>query len=95
MLDALGSPSRLRLVKELAAEPRYVSELAELTGLDGSATAHHLEVLAEAGLVESYWTGRRKYFRLVQRVELAADPDDRTFVLSTSDAGAETPPGGS
>lgn len=95
MLEALGSTSRLRLVKEMTAGPRYVSELAERTGLDGSATAHHLAVLEDADLVEPYWTGQRKYYRLTRRIELTASPDpERTFVLSTTDVGDAGPAAG-
>jgi len=86
MLDVLGSKPRLRIIRELTDEPRYVSELAELVDLDGKTTVHHLSVLEEADLVESYWTGQRKYFRLTCRIELTASPSpERTFVLSTSD----------
>jgi predicted transcriptional regulator len=86
MLEVLGSKPRLRMIKELTAEPRYVSELAERVDLDGKSTTHHLSVLEEAGLVESYWTGQRKYYRLTARIELTASPSpERTFVLSTSE----------
>lgn len=91
MLNVLGNTNRLQIVKELTTEPRYVSELADRTDLNGKSTAHHLSVLEDAGLVESYWTGQRKYFRLTQRIELTASPQpDRTFVLSTSDVASQT-----
>lgn len=93
MLDVLGSKPRLRIIRELTDEPRYVSELADLVDLDGKTTVHHLSVLEEADLVESYWTGQRKYFRLTCRIELTASPSpERKFVLSTSDLTAEESP---
>jgi predicted transcriptional regulator len=86
LFDVLGSKPRLQIIQELTAEPRYVSELAELVGMDGKSAAHHLSVLEEAGLVESYWESQRKYYRLTRRVELSASPPpDRTFVLSTGE----------
>lgn len=87
LFDVLGSKPRLQIIQELTAEPRYVSELADLVGMDGKSASHHLAVLEEAGLVESYWQSQRKYYRLVRRVELTASPPpERTFVLSTADA---------
>lgn len=92
MLDVLGSTPRLRIVRELTDEPRYVSELADLVDLDGKTTVHHLSVLEEAGVVESYWVGKRKYFRLTCRIELTASPSpERTFVLSTSEPSRQDP----
>jgi predicted transcriptional regulator len=92
LFDVLGSKPRLQIVQELTAEPRYVSELAELVGMDGKSAAHHLSVLEEAGLVESYWQSQRKYYRLVRRIELTASPPpDRTFILSTGEANREEP----
>ena len=86
LFDVLGSKPRLQIIQELTAEPRYVSELAELVGMDGKSAAHHLSVLEDAGLVESHWRSQRKYYRLTRRVELTASPPpDRTFILSTGE----------
>lgn len=82
LFDALGSKTRLKILRELSAEPRYVSQLAERVGMDGKSAVHHLRVLESHDLVESYETGRRKYYRLTKSVELRADPPpSRTFVL--------------
>lgn len=86
LFDVLGSKPRLKIIQELSSKPRYVSELAERVGMDGKSAAHHLSVLEDAGLVESYNTSRRKYYRLVKAVELRATPADRTFVLHATDA---------
>jgi predicted transcriptional regulator len=86
LFDVLGSKPRLQIVQELTVQPRYVSELAERVGMDGKSAAHHLAVLEDAGLVESYWRSQRKYYRLVRRIELTASPPpERTFVLSTGE----------
>jgi predicted transcriptional regulator len=87
LFDVLGSKARLQILQELSSEPRYVSELVERVGMDGKTAAHHLSALEEAGLVTSYRTSRRKYYRLVKTVELRAAPSpDRTFVLHARDA---------
>lgn len=89
LFDVLGSKARLKIIRELASEPRYVSELAERVGMDGKSAVHHLSALEDAGLVESYETSRRKYYRLVQVVELRASPEARTFVLHAKAAEPE------
>lgn len=87
LFDVLGSKARLQILQELSSEPRYVSELAERVGMDGKTAVHHLSVLEEHDVVESYWVSRRKYYRLVRTVELrATPPPDRTFVLHAGPA---------
>lgn len=90
LFDVLGSKPRLRIIQELSDEPRYVSELAEIVGMDGKSAAHHLEVLEEAGLIECYRTSRRKYYWLCQTIELrASPPPNRAFYLCTGEAETE------
>ena len=90
LFDVLGSKARLRILQELSAEPRYVSELAERVGMDGKTAVHHLSVLEEADIVTSYWVSRRKYYRLAKAIELRAAPSpDRTFVLHAADVEAD------
>lgn len=65
----LGDPQRLGIVEELAASDRSPSELAERFGLATNLVAHHLDVLAEVGLIEravSAGDRRRRYVRLVR-----------------------------
>lgn len=91
LFDVLGSKPRLRILQELTAEPRYVSELADRIGMDGKSAVHHLEVLEEADVVESYRVGRRKYYRLQRRIELRATPGpDGTFQLYTGEPESES-----
>lgn len=91
LFDVLGSKARLKIIRELASEPRYVSELADRVGMDGTSAVHHLAALEDAGLIECYETSRRKYYRLVKSVELRASPDDRTFVLHAKTADSTEP----
>ncbi|AGB31431.1 regulatory protein ArsR [Natrinema pellirubrum DSM 15624] len=87
LLEALGNGTRLAILRQLSREPMYVSELAEATGMDGTTAVHHLSTLEEAGLVTHYRRGNRKYYELVQRVELRiAPPPERTFVLQADEA---------
>ncbi|WP_251328089.1 ArsR/SmtB family transcription factor [Haloplanus pelagicus] len=86
LFDILGSKARLQIIRELATEPRYVSELADRVGMDGKTAVHHLSTLEEADIVESYRTSRRKYYRLTKRIELRASPDpDPMFLLHADD----------
>lgn len=86
LLDVLGSTPRLKIIWELTREPKYVSELADTVGMDGKTAVHHLNVLEEAELVESYRRGNRKYYRLRKTIELrAAPPPEHTFVLQATD----------
>lgn len=64
---ALGEATRLRIVDALALSDLAPSELAQLVGIDSNLLAHHLDVLAAAGLVErarSHGDRRRRYLRL-------------------------------
>lgn len=82
LLDVLGSKSRLKLLRELSEEAKYVSELAECADLDGKTTVHHLSVLEDAGIVEPHYVSNRKYYRLVKAVRLeATPPPERSFIL--------------
>lgn len=67
MHAALGDPLRLSIVDDLAASDRSPTELAERFGLASNLLAHHLDVLADAGLVERFVSSgdrRRRYVRL-------------------------------
>ncbi|ELY55175.1 MULTISPECIES: ArsR/SmtB family transcription factor [Natronococcus] len=91
LLEALGNARRLKIIRELSREPKYVSELAESVGMNGKSAVHHLGVLEEAGLVDHYRRGNRKYYRLVSDVELyAAPPPERTFILQTREQSDES-----
>lgn len=86
LIDVLGSTPRLKIVRELSREPKYVSQLAETVGMDGKTATHHLSVLEDAGLIEPYWQGNRKYYRLIRRIDLQiAPPPGRTFILQANE----------
>ena len=65
---ALGDPVRLSIVDELRTSDRAPVELQQRLDLGSNLLAHHLDVLAGAGLVErsrSSGDGRRRYVHLV------------------------------
>jgi len=86
-LSVLGSKPRLELLRQLSRRDMYVSELMETVGMDGKTATHHLDVLTEAGVVESYREGRRRYVTLVSEVRLEVAPSpNRRFVARFPDA---------
>lgn len=85
-LEVLASKPRLEILRQLSRHDMYVSELMETVGMDGKTATHHLDVLEEAGLVESYGDGRRRYFELVKEVRLEISPSpNRQFVARFPD----------
>jgi ArsR family transcriptional regulator, arsenate/arsenite/antimonite-responsive transcriptional repressor / arsenate reductase (thioredoxin) len=65
---ALADPHRLQIVDQLVLSDRSPSKLASLLGIASNLLAHHLDVLADAGVIErltSAGDGRRRYVRLV------------------------------
>lgn len=64
---ALGEPVRLAIVDELTVSDRSPTELARQFDLPTNLLAHHLDVLADADLVERFVSSgdrRRRYVRL-------------------------------
>ena len=76
---ALGEPIRLAIVDELAASDRSPRELGERLEISASLLAHHIDVLAEAGLVvrgRSHADRRRRYLRLTEAARAFSRPVD-------------------
>jgi DNA-binding transcriptional ArsR family regulator len=71
VLDALGDPTRRRLLRLLRDGERTVADLTGALPVTQSAVSQHLRVLREAGLVADRPDGRRRYYR-VERDGLAA-----------------------
>ncbi len=64
IFKALGHPTRLFIVEELAAGERCVCEFVEMIDADVSTISKHLAVLREAGVVESDKRGLQVFYRL-------------------------------
>lgn len=65
---ALADPVRLGIVDEVAVSDRSPTELADRFTVRSNLLAHHLDVLAAAGLIErlvSHGDRRRRYVRLL------------------------------
>ena len=63
-LDALGDPTRRKLVHRLRRGPLAVSELAEGLPISRPAVSQHLAVLRKARLVRMEPAGTRRLYRL-------------------------------
>jgi ArsR family transcriptional regulator, nickel/cobalt-responsive transcriptional repressor len=63
-MQALATPSRLRILACLHAGPASVGEISEAVGMDGSAVSHQLRILRHLGLVSGEREGRRVNYSL-------------------------------
>ena len=63
-LDALGSPLRRAILRELRAAPLSVAEIAQRMPVSRQAISRHLSVLQEAGLVELREEGTRNIYSI-------------------------------
>lgn len=86
-IELIASKARLEILRELSRRDMYVSELMEVVGMDGKTATHHLEALTDAGVLETYEDGRRRYYSLVREVRLEITPSpNRRFVARFPDA---------
>jgi DNA-binding transcriptional ArsR family regulator len=73
-LRALGDPTRLRMLQQIARRPRSTQELARLVGLSEAGTSKQLRALAAAGILETRREGYYVVYSLVgEAVEALAD----------------------
>jgi ArsR family transcriptional regulator, nickel/cobalt-responsive transcriptional repressor len=63
-MQALATPSRLRILGRLQAGPCPVSELAAAVGMEPSAVSHQLRLLRHLGLVSGQRDGRNVIYAL-------------------------------
>ncbi|MHB1569194.1 MAG: ArsR/SmtB family transcription factor [Solirubrobacteraceae bacterium] len=63
-MQALATPSRLRILGRLHAAACSVNELAAAVGMESSAVSHQLRVLRHLGLVVGRREGRRIVYDL-------------------------------
>jgi len=66
VFDALGDPTRRRIVERLRGGPAPVGELAADLPVGRPAVSKHLKVLEGAGLVEHRSVGTRNLYALAQ-----------------------------
>ena len=63
-MQALSTPSRLRILGRLHGGPCAVNELARAIGMEPSAVSHQLRLLRHLGLVVGHRHGRRIVYDL-------------------------------
>jgi ArsR family transcriptional regulator, nickel/cobalt-responsive transcriptional repressor len=63
-MQALATPSRVRILGHLHGGPCSVNELAEAVGMESSAVSHQLRLLRHLGLVTGRRDGRRVVYDL-------------------------------
>jgi DNA-binding transcriptional ArsR family regulator len=64
VIKALGHPSRLLMVEELADQELSVWELTDKVGASISTVSKHLTVLKNAGIVADEKRGNQVFYRL-------------------------------
>jgi ArsR family transcriptional regulator, nickel/cobalt-responsive transcriptional repressor len=64
ILQALATPSRLRILARLQDGPHSVGELTEAIGMEQSAVSHQLRHLRSLGFVIAERQGRHMFYRL-------------------------------
>jgi DNA-binding transcriptional ArsR family regulator len=64
VLKALGHPTRLFIVDQLAQKERCVCELQEMVGADMSTVSKHLAILKSVGLVNDDKRGKQVFYSL-------------------------------
>ena len=62
MLRALAEPNRQAILKLVRDKPRSVGEIGEHFDISQQAVSQHLQVLAEAGLVDVERDGKRRLY---------------------------------
>ncbi|MCA9758500.1 MAG: winged helix-turn-helix transcriptional regulator [Candidatus Eisenbacteria bacterium] len=65
IIKAMGHPTRLFIVEELARGERCVWELTEMVGADVSTISKHLSVLKNVGIVQDEKRGNQVFYSLL------------------------------
>ncbi|KLO30767.1 ArsR family transcriptional regulator [Mycobacterium nebraskense] len=91
MFRSLGDPTRLAIVRRLAAAPARVTDLVEAVGLAQPTVSKHLACLKDCGLVASEPVGRASLFRLTQPALIDVLTCAETVLQATGQAVALCP----
>jgi ArsR family transcriptional regulator, cadmium/lead-responsive transcriptional repressor len=86
LFRSLGDPTRLAIVRRLAAGPARVVDLVEAVGLAQSTISKHLACLRDCGLVISEPVGRASLFRLTQPALIDVLASAETVLAATGQA---------
>lgn len=66
VFKALGHPTRLWIVRQLADGEHCVCEFVEAVGADFSTISQHLAVLKQAGVIVDDKRGKQVFYRLAK-----------------------------
>jgi DNA-binding transcriptional ArsR family regulator len=64
LCQAIGQPTRLKIVHSLRAGEKSTNELEEITGCTQSVVSRHLGVLRQAGILVAERRGSGMYYRI-------------------------------
>lgn len=64
IIKALGHPTRLFIVEELANGPRCVQELTQMIGVEMPTVSRHLLQLKAVGILEDEKKGNKVFYKL-------------------------------
>lgn len=84
-IAAIGEPTRITIIRNLASGKKTVTELAKLAGVEIVNVSHHLGVMRAAGVVKCEKQGRFIIYELANASFNAADG----IVVLTSESGVE------
>jgi len=64
LLQCIGEPTRLQILKLLAEGEKYVGEITEALGKEQSLVSYHLRALRECNIVTVNQEAQRVYYKL-------------------------------
>lgn len=65
MLKAISHPLRLAILNYLEGDKKLtVTEIHQLLGIEQSTTSHHLGILKDKGVLNSYREGKNTYYSI-------------------------------
>jgi ArsR family transcriptional regulator, arsenate/arsenite/antimonite-responsive transcriptional repressor len=87
LLRTLAHPTRLAIVRELAAGPKCVTDIRELLEVAQPNVSQHLSALRNAGVVDYHEQGKQRCYylsraKLVKRLLAVLDGDDLSVFLT-------------
>jgi len=85
-LDVMGSRQRLKILRSLTWEDKYISQLMQEIKTDSKTLQYHLSTLEKAEIIKTYRIGRKKYYKLVKDITISISPQEgqRKFLIRIS-----------
>jgi DNA-binding transcriptional ArsR family regulator len=103
-----GGTNRARIVRALSERPRNANQLAERLDVDYNTVRHHLDMLKDHDVIEPgggdygklyfltdrFEHHREEFERIIEQVDIPAEPEPETDPDTDADAGAGANPEG-